>query len=667
MKKVFFTIMTASMLFSCGGNSYKSELQTPAIEDFNFKVEEFADMAILRYRVPDIENLTTQQKELLYYLNEAALQGRDILFDQNFKYNLPIRRILEAIYVNAEDKTSENFKGLELYLKQVWVYNGIHHNYSSEKFVPEFTKEYFLEEAKKHSDVADLEQFAEIIFNPELYPKRVNRAAGVDLLLTSAMNYYEGVSQKEAEDFYDAMKDPNDKSPIAYGLNSKLIKVDGTLKEDVYKIDGLYSDALKKVVYWLEKAAKVAENDAQRAAINELIKFNKTGNLKDFDTYAILWVQDSTSQIDFINGFTETYGDPIGFKASWQGIVHFIDFSANKRAETIGENAQWFEQNSPVDARFRKDEAKGVSSRVVTAAILGGDCYPTTPIGINLPNSNWIRAAHGSKSITIDNIKEAYDEAAKGNGFSKEFYWSDVEIALVEKYKSTTGKLHTDMHELAHGSGKLLAGTDPDALRAYGSVIEEARADLFALYFMGDEKMVELGLMPDKEAFKAEYYSYFTNGLLTQLTRIIPGNDIEQSHMRNRQLVSKWVLERSKDDKALEIRVRDGKHFVVVNDYQLLRKHIGELMGEVQRIKSTGDFAAAQKLVETYAIRVDRAINQEIVDRYNKLNLRPYRGFVNPIYTPVFDKKGNFIDLKIDYTEGYSEQHLRYSKDYSNL
>ena len=666
MKKVFFTFMTASMLFSCGGNSYKSDLKTPAIDDFEYKVEEFADIGILRYRVPDIENLTTQQKELLYYLTEAALQGRDILFDQNFHFNLPIRRVLEAIYVNAEDKTSENFKALETYLKQVWVANGIHHHYSGDKFVPKFTEEYFLNEAKKYSETADLEQLTKAIFDSEYMKKRVNQAAGEDLILTSAMNYYDGVTQQEAEDFYDAMKDPSDKEPISYGLNSKLIKVDGVMKEDVYKVGGLYSDALEKVVYWLEKAAKVAENDAQRAAIEKLIEFNKNGDLRTFDEYAILWVQDLDSQIDFVNGFTESYGDPLGMKASWESVVNFKNLSANKRTEIIGENAKYFEQNSPVDAQFRKDEAKGVSAKVITAAILGGDCYPTTPIGINLPNSNWVRAAHGSKSVTIDNITEAYDQAAKGNGFAKEFYWSDNEIALVEKY-TDVGNIHTDMHELGHGSGKLLAGTDPDALKAYGSVIEESRADLFALYFMGGEKMVELGLMPDNEAYKAEYYSYFTNGLLTQLTRIIPGNNIEQTHMRNRQLISKWVLEKSKDDKAIEIKVRDGKHYVVVNDYELLRKHIGELLAEIQRIKSTGDFAAAQKMVETYAIKVDKAVNQQIVDRYAKLNLKPYKGFINPVYTPIYDKKGNFIDLKIDYTEGYAEQHLRYSRDYSNL
>ena len=668
MKKTFITVMASFMLFSCGDKPYQSDFKTPAIEDFNYKVEEFADMAILRYRVPDIENLTTKQKELLYYLTEAALQGRDIIFDQNCKYNLPIRRVLEAIFANAEDKSSTDFKNLEIYLKRVWVSCGIHHHYSGDKFVPEFSKEYFLQEAKKHSDNADLEQLAEVIFNPALYAKKINQAAGEDLVLTSAGNYYEGVTQQEAEDFYNAMKDTTDLQPISYGLNSKLVKVDGVVKEEIYKVGGLYSAALEKVVFWLEKAAKVAENDAQRAVIEKLIEFNKTGNLKTFDEYAILWVKDLDSQIDFVTGFTETYGDPLGMKASWEAVINFKNIEATKRTEIISENAQWFEKNSPIDEQFKKAEVKGVSAKVITAALLGGDCYPTAPIGINLPNSNWIRAEHGSKSVTIDNLVESYDEAAKGNGFSKEFYWSEDEIALVEKYGTLTGNMHTDMHEcLGHGSGKLLDGVDPDALKAYGSVIEESRADLFALYFMADKKMVELGLFPNEEAFKAEYYTYFTNGLLTQLTRIIPGNNIEQAHMRNRQLITRWVLEKSKDDRAVEIKVRDNKHFVVINDYQLMRKHLGELLSLVQKIKSTGDFAGAQQLVENYAIKVDKSLNQEIRDRYANLNLRPYKGFVNPVYVPVFDKKGNFIDLKIDYTEGYAEQHLRYSKDYSPL
>ncbi len=680
MKKSLIIAMTALTLFSCREKEYVSELKTPSIDEFDYKVEEFSDKGILRYRVPDIEALTTTQKELLYYLTEAALQGRDILFDQNCKYNLPIRRALEAVYTNTADKSTENFKALELYLKDVWVSNGIHHHYSGDKFTPSFTKEYFVEEVKKvpaqllklkeGQDVdAFLAEIVPVIFDPTIYKKRTNQASGVDLITTSAGNYYgEGVTQKEAEDFYDKMKDPNDKEPVMYGLNSKLIKKDGVLYEDVYKIGGLYSPALEKVVYWLEKAAAVAENDAQKAVINKMIEFNKSGNLKDFDAYAILWVNDTASQIDFINGFTETYGDPLGMKGSWEALVNFKNIGATKRTEIISANAQWFEQNSPAEDRFKKENVKGITAKVITAAILAGDCYPTTPIGINLPNSNWIRAEHGSKSVTIDNITEAYGEAAKGNGFAEEFYWSAEEVALVDKYGQMTSSLHTDLHEcLGHASGKLLPGVDPDALKAYGSTIEEARADLFALYFMGDNKMVELGLLPDTNAYKAEYYTYLTNGLLTQLTRIVPGDNIEEAHMRNRQLIAKWVLEKSKDDRAVEVVVRDGENFVKVNDYKKVQQHIGELLALIQKIKSTGDYKAAHDLVENYGVKVDKAINQQIRDRYAKLNIKPYKGFVNPVYTPVYDKNGKFIDIKIDYTEGFAQQHLRYSKDYSNL
>lgn len=680
MKKSLIIAMTALTLFSCREKEYVSELKTPSIDEFDYKVEEFSDKGILRYRVPDIEALTTAQKELLYYLTEAALQGRDILFDQNCKYNLPIRRALEAVYTNTADKSTENFKALELYLKEVWVSNGIHHHYSGDKFTPSFTKEYFVEEVKKApaqllklkegQDVdAFLAEIVPVIFDPTIYKKRTNQASGVDLITTSAGNYYgEGVTQKEAEDFYNKMKDPNDKEPVMYGLNSKLIKKDGVLYEDVYKIGGLYSPALEKVVYWLEKAASVAENDAQKAVINKMIEFNKSGNLKDFDAYAILWVNDTASQIDFINGFTETYGDPLGMKGSWEALVNFKNIGATKRTEIISANAQWFEQNSPAEDRFKKENVKGITAKVITAAILAGDCYPTTPIGINLPNSNWIRAEHGSKSVTIDNITEAYGEAAKGNGFAEEFYWSAEEVALVDKYGQMTSSLHTDLHEcLGHASGKLLPGVDPDALKAYGSTIEEARADLFALYFMGDNKMVELGLLPDTNAYKAEYYTYLTNGLLTQLTRIVPGDNIEEAHMRNRQLIAKWVLEKSKDDRAVEVVVRDGETFVKVNDYKKVQQHIGELLALIQKIKSTGDYKAAHDLVENYGVKVDKAINQQIRDRYAKLNIKPYKGFVNPVYTPVYDKNGKFIDIKIDYTEGFAQQHLRYSKDYSNL
>lgn len=683
MKKPIIIIMAALTMFACGkkGSQYVSDLKTPSIEEFDYAVEDFADLSILRYRVPDIETLTTSQKELLYYLTEAALQGRDILYDQNCKYNLPIRSALEAIYTNATDKSSDNFKALELYLKRVWFSNGIHHHYSGDKFEPGFSKEYFAEELKKVSPEALalaegktvdalIEELTPVIFDPKVMPKRTNQASGVDLVKTSAVNFYEGgITQAEAEAFYQNMKDTNDKTPIMYGMNSKLVKrADGTIAEDVYRVGGLYSKALEKVVYWLEKAEAVAENDAQKKVIAELIKFNKSGDLKDFDAYGILWVKDTASQIDFVNGFTESYSDPLGMKATWESIVNFKNVEGTKRAEIISTNADWFEKNAPIEDRFKKEHVRGVSAKVITAAILAGDCYPATPIGINLPNSNWIRAAHGSKSVTIDNITEAYNQVAKGNGFSDEFYADKQIIAMLDKYSDLTGSLHTDLHEcLGHASGKLLPGVDPDALKAYGSTIEEARADLFALYFMGDSKMVELGLLPDAEAYKAEYYTYMANGLMTQLTRIIPGNNIEEAHMRNRQLIARWVFEKSKDDKAVEIVVENGKHYVRVNDYKKVQQRFGELLSLIQTIKSTGDYKGAHDLVETYAVKVDRNLNQEVRDRYAQLNIKPYKGFVNPVYTPVYDKDGKFIDLKIDYTEGYAEQHLRYSKDYSHL
>ena len=683
MKKPLIIAMTALTMFACGpkASDYKSDLKTPTIEEFDYNVEEFADLSILRYRVPDIEALSTAQKELLYYLTEAALQGRDILYDQNCKYNLPIRRAMEAIYTNATDKSSEEFKGLELYLKEIWVSNGIHHHYSGDKFVPQFSQEYFAEELKK-VDIAYLklaegqtieafiEEISPVIFNPKLYAKRTNQASGADLVQTSACNYYDGgITQAEAEAFYNNIKDTTDKSPVMYGLNSKLVKkADGSIVEDTYKVGGLYSAALEKVVYWLEKAEKVAENDAQRNAIAKLIEFNKSGSLQDFDAYSILWVQDTASQIDFVNGFIESYTDPLGMKASWESIVNFKNLGATKRTEIISANADWFERNAPSDERFKKEHVKGISAKVITAAILAGDCYPTTPIGINLPNSNWIRAEHGSKSVTIENLTEAYNQVAKGNGFGEEFYADPEVIALVEKYSDMTGNLHTDLHEcLGHASGKLLPGVDPDALKAYGSTIEEARADLFALYFMGDNKMIELGLLPDTNAFKAEYYTYMANGLMTQLTRIIPGNDIEEAHMRNRQLIARWVLAQSKDDRAVEIVEENGKHYVRVNDYHKIQQRFGELLSLIQTIKSTGDYKGAHDLVENYGVKVDKKFNQEVRERYARLNIKPYKGFVNPIYTPVYDENGKFIDLKIDYTEGYAEQHLRYSKDYSHL
>ncbi len=679
MKKTILALMTTITLAGC---QQTTQLKTPEINNFDYVVDQFADLQILRYRVPEIEKLSLQQQELLYYLSEAALQGRDILYDQNCKHNLTVRQLLEAIYTDEnQDKTSADFVALEIYLKRVWVSNGIHHHYAGDKFKPEFSQEYFEKSVRQlpaeklplceNQTVENLlEEIVPVIFDPTLLAKRTNQEAGVDLIQTSAGNYYDGVTQAEAETFYAEMKDPNDAEPISYGLNSRLVKRDGVVQEEVYKIGGRYSAALEKVVYWLEKATAVAENDQQRAVIERLIDFNKTGDLRQFDEYAILWVNDTASTIDFVNGFTETYGDPLGIKASWESIVNFKNEEATKRTTIISDNAQWFEDNSPIADEFKKEEVKGVTAKVITAAMLAGDCYPTTPIGINLPNANWIRATHGSKSVTIENITEAYDQAAHGNGFSEEFAWSNAEIELMNAYKSQTDNLHTDLHEcLGHGSGKLLPGVDPDALKSYGSTIEETRADLFGLYFMADPKMTELGLLPNDSAYKAQYYSYFMNGLMTQLTRIEPGKNIEESHMRNRQLIANWVYQKSQadGDNAVEIRKRDGKHFVVINDYKLVQQHLGELLAEIQRIKSTGDYQAAQDIVETYAVKVDQKLHAEILERYARLNITPYKGFVNPVYTAKFDKNGKFKGLNIDYTEGYAEQHLRYSKDYAPL
>ena len=557
--------------------------------------------------------------------------------------------------------------------------NGIHHHYSEDKFTPEFSAAYFAD-AVKSIDPAKLPlqqgesvdqliaKLSPVIFDPTVYPKRTNQADGVDLILTSANNYYEGVTQQEAEDFYAKMKNPNDSTPVSYGLNSKLVKENGKIVEKTYKIGGMYSEALSRVVGWLEKAAAVAENDKQRDIINTLIRFNQTGDLKTFDEYCIKWVQDLTSQVDFVNGFTETYADPLGLKASWESIVNFKNIEATKRTEIISSNAQWFEDNSPVDKNFKKEKVKGVSAKVITAAMLGGDCYPPTPIGINLPNANWIRAEYGSKSVTIENITEAYDQVAMGNGFNEEFMWSDVERNRAKEFASLTNNLHTDLHEcLGHGSGKLLPGTDPNALKAYDSTIEEARADLFGLYYMGDPKLVELGLLPDKEAFKAEYYQFLMNGLMTQLTRIKPGKNIEEAHMRNRQLIANWVYENGKADNVMEFKVRDGKTFVVVNDYEKVRTLFGKLLAEIQRVKSTGDFAGGRDLVEKYAVKVNPELHKEVLVRYEKLNLAPYKGFVNPVYALVTDKKGKVKDVTVSYTENYVDQNLRYSREYSKL
>lgn len=647
---------------------------------FSYTVEQFADLQILRYRVPGFEQLSLRQKQLIYYLSQAALEGRDILFDQNGKYNLQIRRLLEAVYTHFEgDRTSESFRALEVYLKRVWFSNGIHHHYACDKFVPGFTAAY-LEEVIQSlpAEVLPLEEgetcramcdkLFPVIFDPVVMPKRVNQADGEDLVQTSAANYYEGVTQQEAEAFYAAQKKADDPEPVMYGMNSRLVKKDGRIYEQVWKVGGMYSAAIEKIIVWLEKAETVAENDAQREVIRLLIEFYRSGDLKVFDAYSIAWLKDTGSQVDFVNGFIESYGDPLGMKASWESIVNFKDMEATHRTETISSNAQWFEDHSPVDARFKKEEVKGVSAKVITAAILAGDLYPSTAIGINLPNSNWIRSVHGSKSVTIGNLTDAYNKAARGNGFREEFVYSDVERELLEKYADITDDLHTDLHEcLGHGSGKLLPGVDPDALKAHGSTIEEARADLFGLYYLPDAKMVELGLVPDAEAYKAEYYSYMMNGLMTQLVRIEPECTVEEAHMRNRQLIARWALEHGKDEKVVEMVVREGKTYVRINDYAKLRTLFGKLLAEIQRIKSEGDYEAARQLVETYGVQVDPVLHAEVLQRYRSLHLAPYKGFLNPVYTPQIDAGGNVVDVQISYTEGYAEQMLRYSRDYSNL
>lgn len=649
-------------------------------ENFNYIVEQFADLQLLRYRVAGFENLSLRQKELIYYLSEAALEGRDILFDQNGKHNLQIRKLLEAVYVSySGDRNNPEFQGLEVYLKRVWFSSGIYHHYACDKFVPAFSPE-FLRECIEQVDVASLplkdgesvqamcDKLFPVMFDPKVMPKRVNQADGEDLVMTSAANYYEGVTQDEAEKFYAMQKVAADPHPVMYGMNSRLVKKDGVLQEEVWKLDGMYGEAIQKIIFWLEKAEKVAENEAQREVIRLLIDFYRTGDLKTFDTYSIAWLKDTDSKVDFVNGFIESYGDPLGMKASWESIVNFKNEDATHRTEIISQHAQWFEDHSPVSPSFKKEVVRGVSAKVITAAMLGGDLYPSSAIGINLPNSNWIRSLHGSKSVTIGNLTDAYNKAARGNGFREEFVYSQEENDLLEKYADITGDLHTDLHEcVGHGSGKLLHGVDPDALKAYGSTIEEARADLFGLYYLPDEKLVELGLTPDKEAYKAEYYTYMMNGLLTQMVRIEPGCDLEEAHMRNRQLIARWALENGKSKNVVELVKKEGKTYVKINDYLQLRGLFAALLSEIQRIKSEGDYEAARALVEKYAVKLDATLHEEILNRYRSLHLAPYKGFVNPVYCPQYDAEGRIVDVKLDYTEGYTEQMLRYGRDYSNL
>ena len=654
-----FAIILAAVGILCGCQKKETS--------FQYNVDKFYDLEILRYDVPEFESLTLQQKQLVYCLSEAALWGRDILFDQNGRYNLRIRRALEALYLNYPyEKDTEEFAAFERYLKRVWFSNGIHHHYSEDKFLPEFGEEWFVkacEQAGVEYDAAILP----VMFDPAVMPKRMTAQDGIDLVANSAGNYYgEGVTQAEAEAWYAAHKD-NSPEPLWIGLNSQLVKNEkGEIEERVYKVGGLYGPALEKVVGWLNEALQYAENDEQRTVIKYLIEFNETGNLQAFNDYCIAWVKDLESRVDFVNGFTETYSDPLGITGTWESMVNFKDLAATKRTQLISDNAQWFEDHSTTDPKYKKEEVKGVTAKVITAAILAGDCYPATPIGINLPNANWIRKEYGSKSVTIDNLMHAYNEAAKGNGFNEEFMIDDEIRAIYEKYGAMCGDLHTDLHEcVGHGSGKLMPGVTKDALKEHASTIEEARADLFGLYYLADDKLVELGLLPNKEAYKAGYYQQMMNGLMTQLVRIEPGKDIEEAHMRNRQLIANWCYQHANGE--MEIIERDGKHYLQINDYEGVRRLYGELLAEIQRITSEGDYAAAKEMVETYAVKVNQDLHKEILERYQKLNLAPYKGFVNPVYNLVRNKKGEVTDVTIDFTEGYIEQHLRYSKEYSPL
>ncbi len=636
----------------------------------DYTVDRFADIEVLRYDVPDFNSLSLNQKRLVYYLTEAAIWGRDILWAQNYKHNLEIRDLIENLYTNyAGDRNSEQFKAFEKYLKQVEFANGIHHHYSNDKFIPGFTQEWFEEQlALLPGSPKACGCVLKAMFDPTVDAKKVNQAEGEDLIMTSAVDFYDGLTQKEVEDYYNALKDPNDATPISYGLNSRLVKKDGKVTEQIYKLGGLYSDAIAHIVENLTKAMAYAENDAQRMTIARLIDFYTTGDLKTFDDYSIRWADDTASQVDFINGFIESYNDPLGMTGSWESIVNFKNNAASHRTETLSQNAQWFESNSPVDPRFRKDEVKGVSAKVITAAILAGDSYPATPIGINLPNANWIRAAHGSKSVALENITQAYDEASHGNGFNEEFVIDAPTRELLDKYLFITDNLHTDLHEcLGHGSGRILPGVDPDALKAHGSTLEEARADLFALYYLADPKLLELGLLDNPDAYKAEYYKYILNGLMTQLMRIEPGKDIEEAHMRNRQLIAAWAFEHGKKDKVIQLVKKGGKTYVKINDYAKLRDLFGQLLGEIQRIKSEGDYEAGAALVQKYAVKVDPKLHKEVLNRYAKLDIAPYKGFVNPVYEAVYDDNGIITDVKVSYGEDFLPQVLRYSKNYAGL
>jgi len=671
-------LLLAVFLFS--GDCKKAEQQTGATsEDFQWQVDQFADLRILRYQVPGFDELTAKQKELVYYLSEAALWGRDIIFDQNYKHNLKIRRTLDAIVEGYQgNRSGTEWEEFMIYTKRVWFSNGIHHHYSTDKFVPGFSADYFGSLVKGSEGVqfplADGQTLDDLIaylnpilFDPTVDAKKVSQDSTKDLVTQSAVNFYDDITQAEVEAYYRSIAVEGDPTPISYGLNSRIVKKDGEVMEEVASIDGLYGPAIEKIVFWLERAAGVAENDQQRNVIQKLIEYYETGDLEKFDEYSVLWVNDLDSRIDFINGFIEVYNDPMGMKASWESVVNFKDLAATTRTEALSDNAQWFEDNSPVDSRFKKEEVKGVSAKVITAAMLGGDCYPSTPIGINLPNANWIRANHGSKSVTLGNITYAYDQSSLNSGFGEEFSYSEEMLARAREYGAFAGDVHTDLHEvLGHGSGKLLPGVSPEALKNYHSPIEEARADLFALYYLMDEKLVEIGIFPNLEGAKADYDRGIRNGLMTQLTRIEPGKTIEQAHMRSRALVSHWVYEKGMPENVISKEVKDGKTFFVINDYQKLRALYGQLLAEVQRITSEGDYEAARDLVETYGVQVDPEIHAEVLERYSKLNLAPYGGFINPVYTPVIED-GKIVDVTVDYPMDYVEQMLRYGKEYSVL
>jgi len=657
-------------------------MNTTQTEDFPYTEERFADIQLLRYRLKGFENLSLRQKAYIYCLAKATLAGRDITFCQKGKYNLTIRKTLEAIYQHSQnDRSTPNFQALTIYLKRVWFSHGIYHHYGCEKFLPGFSEDFFCDEVmalpnellplRKGTDKAMLlEELIPVIFDPEVLPKRVNQADGEDLVLTSACDFYEGVTQKEAERFYENMRQPNDPEPPSYGLNSKLVKRNGQLTELVYSENGLFGEAIKSITSWLNRALNYTENEAQAHLIELLVKYYRTGNLKDFDKYSIAWVSENEGMIDFVNGFIEVYGDPLGLKGTWEGIVEYKDLEATKRTQTISDNAQWFEDHSPVNPKYRKPVVKGVTANVIQAAMLGGDEYPASAIGINLPNANWIRQAHGSKSVTIGNLIESYNQAAKGNGFREEFVIDRETIALIDKYGDLTDDLHTDLHEcLGHGSGQLMPGVSPDALKAHGNTIEEARADLFGLYYIADQKLVDLGLLPDNNAYKAQYYTYLMNGLMTQLARIKPGADIEEAHMRNRSLIAHWVLEHAEGAAELVRTEENGeqKTYLKVNDYPKLRQLFATLLSEIQRIKSEGDYEAARELVEKYAVKVNPDLHAEVLRRYERLNIAPYKGFINPWMKIVCEENGDLKDVTLDYTETYEHQMLRYSEEYGKL